>query len=156
MSTAVADLLKDLDAEALEAVMDLGVRRTVAEGEVIFALGDEAREVYLVTGGQVNLTLPIQLDGQHQDILVEERVQGQLLGWSGLVPPYRFTLQAKAPGGAELLALPRTALESLFSQRPDVGYRVLSNLSRIIGQRLQVFQTMWVRAVQRGVARSNG
>lgn len=156
MSANVSDLLKDLSAEDLEAVMALGEPRKIPKGEVIFALGDEAREAYLVTGGCVNLTLPIQLDGSHRDILVEERVEGQLLGWSGLVPPYRFTLQAKAAVDTELVALPRAAVESLFSREPELGYRVASNLARIIGQRLQVFQTMWVRAVQQGVARSKG
>lgn len=156
MSTAVVDLLKDLRANDLEEVMALGVSRTVAEGEVIFGLGDEAREAYIVVSGRVHLTLPIQLDGVHQDVLVEERVEGQLLGWSGLVPPYRFTLQAKAPVATELLALPRSELNALFSRKPDVGYQVISNLARIIGQRLQVFQTMWLRGVQRGVARGAG
>jgi CRP-like cAMP-binding protein len=152
----VADLLRDLTSQDLEEVMALGVPRSVAEGEKIFGLGDEAREAYLVMSGKVSLTLPIQLDGVHQDILVEERVAGQLLGWSGLVPPYRFTLQARAPVATELLALPRRELETLFSRKPQVGYQVASNLARIIGQRLQVFQTMWLRGVQRGVARGSG
>jgi CRP-like cAMP-binding protein len=156
VTAIVADLFKDLDAGDLEAVLALGVPKKVMEGEVIFTLGEEAREAYLVRGGCVNLTLPIQVNGSRRDILVEERKEGQLLGWSGLVPPYRFTLQARAAEDTELLALPRSEVESLFSRKPELGYQVASNLARIIGQRLQVFQTMWVRAVQQGVARSQG
>lgn len=136
--------------------MALGTGRKLTEGEVVFRLGEEAKGVFLVLGGRVNLTLPISLDGRQEDILVEERVEGQLLGWSGLVPPHRFTLQAKAPVATELLFIPRAELEALFVQVPEVAAGIYGNLARIIGQRLQVFQAMWVRSVQRGMAHGRG
>jgi len=136
--------------------MALGAGRKLTEGEVVFRLGEEAKGVFLVLGGRVNLTLPISLDGRQEDILVEERVEGQLLGWSGLVPPHRFTLQAKAPVATELLFIPREELEALFVQVPEVAAGIYDNLARIIGQRLQVFQAMWVRSVQRGMAHGRG
>lgn len=139
-----------------EEVLALGVPRTMTEGEVIFHLGEETAGVYLVRRGRVNLTLPIRLGDQQEDILVEERVDGQLLGWSGLVPPYRFTLQAKTGMETELLFIPRSDLQTLFARRPEVAAGVYANLSRIIGQRLQVFQAMWARGVQRRMANGSG
>ena len=153
MSNLEWDLLKGLQPDDLEAILALGSPRTLAEGEVLFELGDEADAVFLVQRGRVTLTLPLRVEGEHQDVMVEERLEGQLLGWSGLVPPHRFTLQSRAPVETELLVLPRQELLSLFSQQPEVGYTVLSNLARIVGQRLQVFQTMWLREMQRVVER---
>ena len=138
-STIESDLLRGMAADDRDRVLSLGVTRKVAEGEVVFSLGEETDGVYLLRSGRVNLTLPIKLEGQ-------------LLGWSGLVPPYRFTLQARTTVQTELLFFPRSALEALFEDHPKIEARIYANLARIIGQRLQVFQTMWLRGVQRGVA----
>jgi hypothetical protein len=82
---------------------------------------------------------------------VEERVPGQTVGWSALIPPYRFTLTATAPLETEVLAFSRDALREHFAARPLTGYTVSNNLASVIGERLQLFQTMWVREIQRMV-----
>lgn len=147
-----SELLRGLPSADLEKILALAVRRRLGEGDVLFRLGDEAEGIFLVQTGQVSLSLPLRLEGKEQDLQVEERRPGQLLGWSGLVPPHRFTLQARATQVTELLALGRSDLLSLFSERPEVGHVVFSNLARIVGQRLQVFQAIWLREVQRRVA----
>jgi hypothetical protein len=78
-------------------------------------------------------------------------VTGQLLGWSALVPPFRFTLNGYAAEETHLLAIPGPDLLEVLSRHHEAGHVVMSNLSRIIGQRLQMFQTMWVREIQRTV-----
>ena len=76
-----------------------------------------------------------------------------MVGWSGLVPPHRYTLNASAPLVTELLALPRAALLAHFAACPAVGYVVCRNLAGIVGQRLQVLQAMWLREMQRSLDR---
>jgi len=73
------------------------------------------------------------------------------VGWSALIPPYRFTLTATAPLETEVLALSREALREHFEAHPALGYAVSLNLASVIGQRLQLFQTMWLRGMQRMV-----
>ena len=145
------DLLRGIPKESANRVLDLGSQRILAPGSTPFGLGDEATHLFLVVRGKANLTLPIRLEGSHESAVVEERTPGQFLGWSGLIPPHRYTLQAVTPVETELLALPRSDLLKLFSSEPELGYAVLSNVARIIGQRLQMFQTMWVREMQRAV-----
>lgn len=149
MSLQSWDLLADIPEDGRRAVLDLGASRALPAGTVVFGLGDEASELFLVVTGKVNLTLPVHLEGKHLDATVEERLPGQLLGWSGLVPPHRYTLRAVATEETELLALPRAALLDLFAARPELGYAVLSNVAAVIGRRLQIFQTMWIREMQR-------
>jgi len=48
-----------------------------------------------------------------------------------------------------VLALARAALLEHFAAHPAVGYAVSLNLAAIIGQRLQVFQAMWLREIRR-------
>jgi CRP-like cAMP-binding protein len=146
-----SDLLKGLNESEAESVVALGKRMVLTTGAELFHLGDEAEDIYLVTRGRLRLTLPMQLCEREEDLFVEEGCGGQAVGWSALIPPYRFTLTATAPLEAEVIALPREALTRYFAEHPETGQMVAWNLSSIIGQRLHLFQTMWLREIQRMV-----
>jgi CRP/FNR family cyclic AMP-dependent transcriptional regulator len=145
------DLLDSLPPRSTSEVLALASLRQVPEGEVLFRLGDEAKNLFLVSSGRVSLTFPLRIGSGQEEILAEERRPGQLVGWSGLIPPHRFTLHAAAAVESELLVLPGRALRDLFLVKPEIGYQVASNLARIVGQRLTIFQTMWIRELQRVV-----
>ncbi|MDM7913825.1 MAG: Crp/Fnr family transcriptional regulator [Candidatus Eisenbacteria bacterium] len=145
------DLLNGLTPRETEEVLALGSRAPAPAGTVLFRLGDPADRVYLLTRGRIALTLPIQVRGEEEDILVEERLAGETVGWSGLVPPYRFTLKATAKSESEVLIFPRDEMLEHFAARPGVGLRVTHNLAGVIGRRLGIFQAMWAREMQRAV-----
>ena len=144
-----SELLKDLDVGAARAVLALGEPVHLAAGAVLFELGADANTLFLIERGRISLTLPMQVEGRAADLLVEEKAGGQVVGWSAVIPPHRFTLKAAAPVATELLAIPREALLTHFAGHPAVGYRVTRNIATIVGQRLQVFQAMWLRQMQR-------
>jgi len=145
------DLLKGLAPDEAASVLALGRRVVLTTGAELFHLGDTADSIYAVTRGRVRLTLPMQVRSREEDVLVEECSSGQTVGWSALTPPYRFTLTASVPLETEVVALPREALNRYFAGHPDTGYTVSFNLSCVIGQRLQLFQAMWLREIQRMV-----
>jgi len=151
MANHQPELLSGLSPFDADAMLAVGTTVTLAAGDVLFNLGDEADAMYLINRGRVALTLPIQIGGREEDVFIEERLPGQVLGWSALTPPYRFTLKATSPLATELTRLPRRALLDYFATRPDVGYAVGLNVASVIGQRLQVVQAMWLREVQRVV-----
>ena len=146
-----ADLLQGLAQSEAERVLALGKRTVLTTGAELFHLGDVADCIYLISRGRIRLTLPMQVRSRDEDVLVEERSAGQTVGWSALIPPYRFTLTAAAPLETEVIALPREALNEYFADHPVTGYTVSLNLSSVIGQRLQLFQAMWLREIQRMV-----
>jgi len=145
------DLLNGLPPAEAEQVLALGKRVLLNTGAELFHLGDTADCVYVVTRGRLRLTLPMQVRSKQEDILVEERSSGQTVGWSAMTPPFRMTLTATAALDTEVLALPREALTRYFAEHPQIGYALSMNLSSVIGQRLQLFQAMWVREMQRMV-----
>jgi CRP-like cAMP-binding protein len=93
----------------------------------------------------------MQVRNRGEDVMVEERSPGQTVGWSALIPPYQFTLTATAPLETEVITLSRDALTQYLAAHPETGYAVSLNLASVIGERLQLFQAMWVREVQRMV-----
>jgi CRP-like cAMP-binding protein len=151
MSNGLPDLVKDLSPDDASRLLALGTRISVPSGGELFRMGSEASSLYVIERGRIALTLPMQVQGRGEDILVEERLPGQTVGWSALIPPHKFTLKATAPLATEVLAISRAALLEHFSSREGVGYTVTRNLASVIGQRLQVFQAMWLREMQRVV-----
>ena len=94
----------------------------------------------------------MQVRGREEDIFVEERSPGQTVGWSALIPPYRFTLTATAPLLTRQLSPCRgKRCASILAANPAAGYKIALNLAVVIGHRLQLFQTMWLREMQRTV-----
>jgi CRP-like cAMP-binding protein len=140
------DGLSEADAAALRA---LAVPVQVPSGGVLFQLGAEADALYVVVSGRIDLSLPMRIRDTDENVMLEEKLPGETLGWSGLIPPHKFTLNARAPMETQLLAFPRAALLSYFNEHPDVGHAVTRNVASVIGHRLQVFQALWLREVQR-------
>ncbi len=129
----------------------MGTRITVPSGVSLFRLGDPADRLFLIERGEIRLTLPMQVHGQEQDVLIEEKSPGQTVGWSALIPPYRFTLSANASVDSQIIALTRQALQTYFEASPAVGQKIALNLAIVIGHRLQLVQAMWLREMQRTV-----
>lgn len=143
------DLFKDLEPSDVTAIAHLGSRMTLPAGSVLFRLGADADSLYAIERGRVSLTLPMRVGDREQDVLVEERAGGETIGWSAVVPPYRFTLTATVLMDSEIVAFSRARLLEHFTAHPDVGVKVTRNVAAVIGQRLQVLQTMWLREMQR-------
>jgi len=151
MNSAYPELLKGLSEDDAGRVLALATRIQLPSGSELFSLGSTADSIYVVQRGRVSLTLPMQVRGREEDVLVEERGPGQTVGWSALIPPYRFTLKGIAPLDTEVLAFSRDTLRQHFAACPSAGYVVTLNLASVIGQRLQLFQAMWIREMQRMV-----
>jgi CRP-like cAMP-binding protein len=151
MASIQPDLLRGLSEEEASRFLALGIPTSLAARQTLFRLGSEAEKAYLVMRGRIALTLPIQIRGGEEEVLVEEMQPGETVGWSALVPPHRFTLNAAAAISTELLAFSRASVLDHFQAHPAVGHTVTRNLAAVIGHRLQVFQTMWLREMQRVV-----
>lgn len=151
MSKPQTGLAQGLSEEATAALWALGSPLRAPAGTLLFGMGDQADRVYQVITGRVNLTLPMQVRGIQQDVMVEERMAGETLGWSGLIPPHHYTLKASTPIDSELIVFPREALLGYFADHPEIAAAVTRNVAIVIGHRLQVFQAMWLREMQRMV-----
>ena len=147
----VHKLLNGLSVAETEQVLALGSRLTIASGGSLFRLGDSADHLYLIERGRIRLSFPMMLRGQQEEVSIEDIVPGETVGWSAMVPPFRFTLSATAPLETELIALPRKAFCAFLERSPEIGRQLAFNLVLLVGQRLQLVQTMWMREIQRVV-----
>ena len=145
------ELLQGIAPADAEKVLALGTRKKITSGASLFRLGELAQCLYLIESGRIHLTLPLQIRGGEQEVLVEEKGPGETVGWSALIPPYRFTLSAKTAADTDVVAPTPEALHTFFENSPEIGVRLCLNLALIVGHRLQTLQAMWLREIQRTV-----
>jgi CRP-like cAMP-binding protein len=151
MDLSKTELVAGLAPDDAEQVLGLGHPMHVPSGTALFHLGELADRVFVVERGRIALTMPMQVRQQEEAVLVEERLPGETVGWSALIPPHRFTLNASAPLETDVIVIPRQALLDYLVAHPSVAYLITRNLAEIMGQRLQVFQAMWLREMQRTI-----
>ena len=96
--------------------------------------GDPADAFFVIREGAVALETVVPGRGA---VTIETLHDGDLLGWSWLVPPYRTAFDARALGTAHLLALDGSCLRERCERDPALGYDLLKLLATVFTARLQ-------------------
>ncbi|HKH98247.1 MAG TPA: cyclic nucleotide-binding domain-containing protein [Candidatus Sulfotelmatobacter sp.] len=103
-------------------------------GAYIFKEGEEANEFYLIRSGRVALEI---FAPQHKPLVVETLEEGDILGWSWLLPPYLWKFHAHAVQDTRAIALDGKCLRTKCEQNHDLGYEVLKRFAQIMERRLE-------------------
>lgn len=127
-----------------------------AEGHKLFERGQAANEFMILEEGVVELCFPVQIMGATREITMESKQAGDVVAWSSLISPYRFTLSARCASKCTLLGFHRDSAQSFFEANPHVGYLFMRNLASVIGRRLQGMQTIWMHDIQASTAKHMG
>jgi CRP/FNR family transcriptional regulator, cyclic AMP receptor protein len=117
-------------------------------GTYIFKEGEEANEFYLIRSGKVALEI---FAPQRKPIMLATLSEGEILGWSWLLPPYVWKFHAHAVETVRAIALDGKCLRTKCEQNHDLGYEMLKRFAQIMEQRLEAtrFQLLDVYAVGR-------
>ena len=62
---------------------------------------------------------------------------GEVVGWSGLVEPYTYTLSALAWESSRLIRIDAKILRKALDRYPTVGHSVMKRLSVVMSRRLR-------------------
>ncbi|HZQ94623.1 MAG TPA: Crp/Fnr family transcriptional regulator [Candidatus Sulfotelmatobacter sp.] len=116
-------------------------------GTYIFREGQEANHFYLLRSGKIALET---LTGRSSPITVETLEEGDVLGWSWLVPPYVCNFHARALQETRAIALDGKCLRGKCEQNHDLGYEFLKRFAQIMVRRLHAtrFQLLDVYAAR--------
>jgi CRP/FNR family transcriptional regulator, cyclic AMP receptor protein len=110
--------------------------RTVRFGarERVFSEGQLAEGCWLIHDGRIALDVFIPGRGL---VVVQTLGAGDVLGWSWLVPPYRWHFGASATEPTTATRLDTTELRALADVDPGFGYALSRMLFEIMLHRLQ-------------------
>lgn len=104
------------------------------EGHHLFREGGEANQFYLIREGKISL----EIHTPERPTLTVETVQaGEVLGWSWLVPPYRWHFGARAVERVSAIAVDGRCLRTKCVKDSHLAYELLRRTVEIAGQRLE-------------------
>ncbi len=111
-----------------------GVRPfTASPGEYLAREGEPAHAFFLVQSGRVEIgthlsergVIPIQTVGARE-----------VVGWSWLLPPYRWQFDARAVDAVQGLAFDAAWLREQCEQDHELGYQLFKQLLAVVSSRL--------------------
>ena len=103
-------------------------------GSYIFREGGNADSFYLIRQGKVALET---VTPERRSVIIQTVGEGEVLGWSWLVPPYHWSFDAQAVELTRAVALDGKCLRTKCDKHPRLGYELLKGFSCIMAERLQ-------------------
>lgn len=101
--------------------------------EYIFREGGPADTFYIVRHGRVMLET---FAPQKGPVMIQTLKEDDILGWSWLIPPYRWHFDARADGQVRAIALDGKCLREKCETDHDLGYELMKRFTVVISQRL--------------------
>lgn len=134
----IADLIETAHEETIEA------------GHFLFHEGDELKHFYLLVDGNVAITIAVpdreieqtllmQLTRNlvNKELTVGNVGQGEIFGWSALVPPHESTANARADTPCRVLAFDCEELSKIFQEDRYFGYLMMQKVAQVTRGRLR-------------------
>lgn len=126
--------LMGIEPGYIDLVVGCASNIKVEEGKFIFREGKKADNFYFIRSGKVALEI---FTPERGCIIIETLGDGDVLGWSWLIPPYQWKFDAKAVEEVRAIAFDGKCLRNKCEADHDLGYELLMRFSRIIEERLQ-------------------
>lgn len=123
-----------LNAGAMRLIAGCASNVHFAEGEFLFEEGHEANQFWVIRRGRVAM----QLESPGRGAIVTDTMdEGEVVGWSWLVPPYRFFADGRAVTPVSATALDGACLRGKCEADPELGYQLLKRVTSVMYQRLR-------------------
>ncbi len=106
-------------------------------GQYLFREGDPADEFFLIRHGRV--ALEIAAPGQ-PPIVMSTLAEGEIVGASWLLPPYRWNFDARALELVRALGIDAACLRGKCEGDHHLGYEMMKRFAPIMVQRLHAAQ----------------
>lgn len=111
-----------------------GVRPfSAAPGEYLAREGESAHAFYLIQSGSVEIGTHL---GERGRAPIQTVGAGDIVGWSWLLPPYRWQFDARAVDAVHGLAFDAAWLRDQCEQDHELGYHLLKQLLAVVSSRV--------------------
>lgn len=122
-----------LSSETLSFLSNCCSRVEISKGHVLFHQGETADNFYVVLNGNISIEMPAIMG---PSVVIQSLGQDQVLGWSWLISPYKWSFQAKAIEDTELLRFDGKAILAQCELDPKFGYELLKKFAELMSVRL--------------------
>jgi len=107
-------------------------------GDTVFTQGEHKTKLYILLDGQILLQRTFYLGGRVATTPVAILGKGRAMGWTALLyGPRDSTASAVCQKPTRVITVEGDALRAILEKEPAVGYRVMSRLACMLGDRLR-------------------
>ena len=111
--------------------MNLAVTDSYNQGDMLFRTGDPANHFYIMTRGQIKLSI-----NDAGSVVYIVNKAGEAFGWSSLIGREAYSATAECLSSTNLLKLDGEKLQAVLEKNSDNGLIFFKRLSMILGKRL--------------------
>jgi CRP-like cAMP-binding protein len=122
------DFFKDLHLVELNEFASLLNPRTVKQGEAIIQKDTPALTLYVIISGKYELSFE---DGR--SITLDKK--GEIMGWSSVVAPFRYTGTVKALTEGDVLYISGRDFFQLIQANNVLGEKIMKKINKIVQER---------------------
>ena len=123
-----------LTPETLETIAGCATNVRVRENERLLREGEPADTFYAIRRGRV----AIELRGATgRAVVLDSAHEGEIVGWSWLIPPNRWKFDARATTDVSAVAFDGACLRGKCEADPVLGYELLGRVAQVMDRRLQ-------------------
>ena len=123
----------DLESRHLDLLVGCASNVRIDPGQFLFHTGEEANQFFLIRHGRV--ALEIAAPGR-RPLTLQTLGEGEILGWTWLIPPYHWMFDSRAIEQTRAVALDGKCLRGKCEADHDLGYELLKRFAHIMEQRL--------------------
>jgi CRP-like cAMP-binding protein len=138
-ATPIRDLLAaqpvfhGLEPADLDLLAGCARNAVVPAGTLLAQEGDPADGCFVIRRGR----LALQLHGPGAPLLLDTVGEGEVVGWSWIFPPYRWTADVQSLERAHIVTIDGRCLRDKADTDPAFGYRLMKQLAQVMAHRLE-------------------
>ncbi len=122
------------EASLREIAMTAEEKPSIPAGTRVFSEGEPVKHLGLIVRGEVNIQY---LLGTGEMRTVDTLVAGDLLGFSALIEPHKYTSFGTTTQQTDLVLFDASKLRDLCNRAPQLGYRLALHIAKLLADRLE-------------------
>ncbi len=124
---------RGLDTATTDLLAGCAVNIHVRAGELLFRTGEPADHFYLLRHGRI----AIEVRTPGRPAVLDTVEDGDVVGWSWVVPPYVWTFDGRASTDTSAVAFDAACLRAKCLANPVLGYDLMMRFVQLMNRRLQ-------------------
>ena len=124
-------LFKGIDFRVIKEIAEICHMESHAKDTVLFRKGEDAKSLYIIEKGTVNLHIH-----NGTTLISELSNPGEVFGWSSMVELGRYTAACVCATDLRAVRIDRDKLNRIFSRYPAEGLKILKRLAGVFSKRI--------------------
>lgn len=133
---AAETVFGDAEPADLDLLAGCGRNEVFAAGSLLVREGAPADSFFVIRHGR----LALEFDAPGRPLVVDTAGRGEVVGWSWLFPPYRWTTDVRAVESARVVAIDGRCLRDKCDDDPAFGFRMMRRFARLMTEQLDAMR----------------